>query len=108
MSTGRVFVIFDGPPEHAASRFVEVESDNRESRASGAWADLGNGYWSLGPFVCAHAHAAEVAALSSQRDALLAACEKARSALNNIGTGKWSATPVGDALRAAITKAKGE
>jgi hypothetical protein len=39
---------------------------------------------------------------------LLAACEAALSLLNNIGKGNWAQTPAGDALRAAIAKAKGE
>ena len=39
---------------------------------------------------------------------LLAACEAALSLLQNIGKGNWAQTPAGDALRAALAKAKGQ
>jgi uncharacterized protein YbdZ (MbtH family) len=42
-----VFVIFDGPPDHNAQRFVEVETADRKSVSVG-WEQYGD-YWKLGP-----------------------------------------------------------
>ena len=44
----------------------------------------------------------------AERGALIEACEKALSLLNNIGTGKWAKTPAGDALREVLAKKGGK
>ena len=40
-------VVFDGPPEHVAGRFVEVEDETGHSVNAGEWIDRGNGLWAL-------------------------------------------------------------
>ena len=40
-------VIFDGPPSHESSRFVEVENDHGESIRAGEWIKRADGYWAL-------------------------------------------------------------
>ena len=42
-----IHVLFDGPPDAQAGRFVEVENDNGESIKAGEWVDRGNGMWAL-------------------------------------------------------------
>ena len=40
-------VVFDGPPDHDAGRFVEVENADGKSINVGEWIDRGNGLWAL-------------------------------------------------------------
>ena len=40
-------IIFDGPPDHEAGRFVEVETDDGKSIRVGEWIKKENGYWAL-------------------------------------------------------------
>lgn len=40
-------VVIDGPPEHEAGRFVEVEAPDGSSIAVGSWIDRRDGYWAL-------------------------------------------------------------
>lgn len=47
----KVYVVFDGPPEHNAGRFVEVEDENGHSLRAGGWEKCKDGYWTLGPFL---------------------------------------------------------
>lgn len=42
-----VDIVFDGPPEHKAARFVEVETLDGKSVRVGEWKDRGNGQWAL-------------------------------------------------------------
>jgi len=39
-------IIFDGPPDHDAGRFVEVETDDGKSINAGTWHQRGK-YWVL-------------------------------------------------------------
>ena len=39
-------IVFDGPPEHEAGRFVEVERDGKSIRL-GEWVNRPDGYWVL-------------------------------------------------------------
>jgi len=41
------FVIFDGPPEHDAGRFIEVEDADGNSIQAGQWLRRENGTWAL-------------------------------------------------------------
>lgn len=43
---GPVEIVFDGPPDHQAGRFVEVEQDG-ESFSFGTWREHADGKWSL-------------------------------------------------------------
>lgn len=40
-------IVFDGPPEHEAGRFVEVEDETGASVKAGEWIDRGDGMWAL-------------------------------------------------------------
>ena len=40
-------IVFDGPPNNPAPRFVEVENVNGESIRLGEWLKRGDGYWVL-------------------------------------------------------------
>jgi len=40
-------IVFDGPPEHEAGRFVEVENPEGRSVRVGKWIKRENGWWSL-------------------------------------------------------------
>lgn len=40
-------VVFDGPPEAEAGRFVEVEGPDGASINAGEWVDRGDGFWAL-------------------------------------------------------------
>ena len=42
-----VDVVFDGPPDHHAPRFVEVEDAAGRSIKVGEWVDRGDGTWAL-------------------------------------------------------------
>jgi len=43
----KIHVLFDGPPEAEAGRFVEVEDEHGHSIHVGEWLDRGNGLWAL-------------------------------------------------------------
>jgi hypothetical protein len=45
--TQAIRIIFDGPPEHEAGRFVEVENEHGAGVKVGRWFDRGDGYWAL-------------------------------------------------------------
>jgi hypothetical protein len=40
-------IVFDGPPEHRAGRFVEVEDANGHSVRAGEWRERFDGFWEL-------------------------------------------------------------
>jgi hypothetical protein len=40
-------VVFDGPPDHNAGRFVEVEDQHGYSVRAGEWVKRPDGYWAL-------------------------------------------------------------
>lgn len=40
-------VVFDGPPDHTAPRFIEVEDSAGRSINIGAWMKRDDGYWEL-------------------------------------------------------------
>lgn len=40
-------IVFDGPPEHEAGRFVEVETPDGRSINAGEWRERPNGFWEL-------------------------------------------------------------
>lgn len=40
-------IVFDGPPEHIAGRFVEVEGPEGQGVRIGEWIDRGDGFWAL-------------------------------------------------------------
>lgn len=40
-------IVFDGPPDHQAGRFVEVETDEGRSIGVGQWVERADGLWSL-------------------------------------------------------------
>lgn len=42
-----VDVVFDGPPDHEAPRFIEVESPPGKSIRAGEWIKREDGYWAL-------------------------------------------------------------
>ena len=44
---GVIDVVFDGPPSHEGSRFVDVEDETGHSIRVGEWVDRGDGYWAL-------------------------------------------------------------
>ena len=43
---GKIHIVFDGPPEHVAGRFVEVEDENGHGMKLGEWEQHGD-YWHL-------------------------------------------------------------
>lgn len=43
----KIDIIFDGPPDHEAGRFVEVEDDHGRSLSIGEWIQREDGFWSL-------------------------------------------------------------
>jgi hypothetical protein len=46
------YIVFDGPPNHEAGRFVEVEDEQGRGLKAGTWTERRHGgYWQLGPFV---------------------------------------------------------
>ncbi|UXE03789.1 hypothetical protein SEA_OBLADI_66 [Gordonia phage ObLaDi] len=45
--TDFVDIVFDGPPDHEAGRFVEVEDSTGRGIRFGEWIDRGNGQWAL-------------------------------------------------------------
>lgn len=45
--TQAIRIVFDGPPEHIAGRFVEVENEHGASIKAGQWFDRGDGCWVL-------------------------------------------------------------
>jgi hypothetical protein len=45
--TRPINVLFDGPPDHEAGRFIEVETDDGRSISAGEWIDRGDGSWAL-------------------------------------------------------------
>lgn len=47
MSGMPINIIFDGPPDHKAGRFVEVETDDGRSINSGEWSQRPDGLWAL-------------------------------------------------------------
>lgn len=40
-------IVFDGPPDHEAPRFVEVENEKGESISAGEWLKRPDGCWVL-------------------------------------------------------------
>jgi len=40
-------IVFDGPPEHEAGRFVEVEDPQGQSVGVGEWVHRDDGFWVL-------------------------------------------------------------
>jgi len=42
-----VDIVFDGPPDHVAPRFVEVEDEQGKSIRLGEWLQRPDGYWVL-------------------------------------------------------------
>jgi len=46
MNEKKIHIVFDGPPEHIAGRFVEVEDDTGKSIDYGEWRQVGD-YWHL-------------------------------------------------------------
>ncbi len=44
---GYIDVVFDGPPDHEAGRFVEVEDPEGASVKVGEWVERDDGYWAL-------------------------------------------------------------
>lgn len=45
--TQAINIVFDGPPEHKAGRFVEVETDDGKSINIGEWIKRSDGFWVL-------------------------------------------------------------
>lgn len=45
--TDHVDIVFDGPPEHVAGRFVEVEDAQGQGLKFGEWVERPDGYWAL-------------------------------------------------------------
>lgn len=69
-----LYVIFDGPPDHDAGRFVEVETDSGRSVSVGEWSEYADhpGLWRLGPFY-AYDGGSEVQSLKARIEVLEAA-----------------------------------
>lgn len=44
---GCIAVVFDGPPDHDAPHFVEVEDASGASIRVGEWEESSDGYWRL-------------------------------------------------------------
>ena len=44
---GHIDIVCDGPPDHAATRFIEVENAKGQSISFGAWTQRPDGYWAL-------------------------------------------------------------
>lgn len=42
-----IHIVFDGPPEHIAGRFVEVETPDGRGIHVGEWKKREDGYWVL-------------------------------------------------------------
>lgn len=40
-------IVFDGPPDHVAPRFVEVENGEGRSVSVGEWIEREDGLWAL-------------------------------------------------------------
>jgi len=66
-----VFIVFDGPPDHNAPRFVEVETAGGISVKAGEWKPYGD-YWTLGPLFL-HPATDDIAALKAEVERLRAA-----------------------------------
>ena len=47
LATQTIHVVFDGPPEHVAGRFVEVETPDGQGVHAGEWKQREDGYWVL-------------------------------------------------------------
>lgn len=47
MASSFIDIVFDGPPEHKAGRFVEVEDEQGQSINAGEWIQRPDGYWAL-------------------------------------------------------------
>ena len=45
--TEHVDIVFSGPPDHDAPRFIEVENDRGQSIAFGQWMQRPDGSWVL-------------------------------------------------------------
>ena len=45
MSTKYIDIVFDGPPDMPAPRFVEIENDQGASIRLGTWIPRENGLW---------------------------------------------------------------
>ena len=45
--TGYVDIVFDGPPDPEAGRFVEVENADGSGVKLGNWVERGDGHWAL-------------------------------------------------------------
>ncbi|MEN6547580.1 MAG: hypothetical protein ABFE07_16220 [Armatimonadia bacterium] len=45
-TSNTIDIVFDGPPDHEAGRFVEVEQDGQSVNV-GEWIKRGDGYWAL-------------------------------------------------------------
>lgn len=45
--TDQLDIVFDGPPEHVAGRFVDVEDAQGRGIKFGDWVDRPDGYWAL-------------------------------------------------------------
>ena len=45
-TSNTIDIVFDGPPDHEAGRFVEVEQDGQSINV-GEWIKRGDGYWAL-------------------------------------------------------------
>jgi hypothetical protein len=44
---GYVDVVFDGPPDHTAPRFIELENEAGQSIRFGEWVERPDGFWAL-------------------------------------------------------------
>jgi hypothetical protein len=45
--TGKMHILFDGPPSHESGRFVEVEDGEGRSFNAGEWVKRDDGLWAL-------------------------------------------------------------
>lgn len=64
------YIILDGPSEHEAGRFVEVEDGRGGGVKAGKWTKRADGFWQLGPFVEASVVGELVEALGDALDGL--------------------------------------
>lgn len=62
-------VVFDGPPDHQAGRFVEVEDATGKSIRAGQWIQRTDGYWTL-RIAKPQINAELLAACKAQHDAI--------------------------------------